>query len=314
MQPKRKAASKKGGNANAVALPRASAAELKTHIEGAPGSNYLEVDLPPGFVIKSAPGSLVYLRGDVEKGTVELGGVGKALARAFGGQDLFITAYRGGQAADGKVAFGSPLPGDIIRIDLSPQQAIVISRGSFLCCTADLEITATTRLKGIIGVGQGEGFVLPVVQAGDVGGTVWLCAYGTFKRIDLAANEKIVLDNGTFLACPVTLQYQIVRLGKTLFSSLAGGEGFGMEFVGPAALYMQSKNVNEFLGYIGARSQSVSGGVKEGVGRGIGEGLFRGLFGSNQQGGEHTADKKSKGKKSATSRKGSREPYFCNVA
>jgi uncharacterized protein (TIGR00266 family) len=310
MQPKRKAASKKGGNANAVALPSTNAPELKAHIVGAPGSNYLEVDLPPGFLIKSSPGSLVYLRGDVEKGAVELGGVGKALARAFGGQDMFITAYRGGQSAGGKVAFGSPLPGDIIRIDLGPREAVIVSRGSFLCCTADLEVTATTRLKGIIGVGQGEGFVLPVIQAGEVGGAVWLCAYGTFKRIDLAANEKIVLDNGTFLACPVALQYKIVRLGKTLFSSLAGGEGFGMEFVGPAALYMQSKNVNEFMGYIGAHSQSVSGGVKDGIGRGIGEGLFRGLFGSNQQGGEEKNDKKGKGKKSTTSRKGSREPYF----
>jgi hypothetical protein len=182
-----------------------------------------------------------------------------------------------------------------------------------LCCTANLEVAAATRLKGIVGVGQEEGFVLPVVQAGDVGGAVWLCAYGTFKRIDLAADEKIVLDNGTFLACPMALQYQIVQLGKTLFSSLAGGEGFGMEFVGPAALYMQSKNVNEFLGYIGAHSQSVSGGVKQGIGRGIGEGLLRGLFRSNQQGGDedtHTTDKKSKGKKSTKSRKGSREPYF----
>lgn len=309
MQPKRKAAAKKGGNANAVALPKT--AELKVHVVGAPGSNYLEVDLPPGFAIKSSPGSLVYLRGDVEKGTVELGGVGKALARALGGEDVFITAYRGGAAGGGKAAFGSPLPGDIIRIDLSPRETIIISRGSFLCCTADLEVTATTRLKGIVGVGQEEGFVLPVVQAGDVGGAVWLCAYGTFKRIDLAADEKIVLDNGTFLACPVALQYKIVRLGKTLFSSLAGGEGFGMEFTGPAALYMQSKNVNEFMGYIGAHSQSVSGGVKAGIGRGIGEGLFRGLFGSNQQGGERNGSKTgSKGKKGAASRKGSCEPYY----
>ncbi len=305
MQPKRKAAvSKKGGNANAVAVRVPNA-----HILGAPGSNYLEIDLPPGVVIKSSPGSLVYLRGDVEKGVVELGGVGKAVARALGGQDLFITTYRGGPSGDGKVAFGSPLPGDIIKIYLAPREAIIVSRGSFLCCTADLEVTATTRLKGILGVGQEEGFVLPVVQAGDAGGTVWLCAYGTFKRIDLATNEKIVLDNGAFLACPVTLHYQIVQLGKTMFSSLAGGEGLGMEFVGPAALYMQSKNVNEFLGYIGAHSKSVRGGVKEG----IGEGLFRGLFGSKQQGGEPTptpGKKTSKSKKSGASRKGSREPYY----
>ncbi len=258
-----KATNKVGGDPNL----------LKTEITGSPGSNYLVVDLSPGQTIVTAPGSLVYLRGDVEKGVVEIGGIGKAFARALGGQDLVLTKYKG-NANGGRIALGTALPGDIIAIDLGPKQEVIVSRGSFLCCTEGLEVTATTRAQGILSVGQQEGFVLPVIRAGERGGRVWLCAYGTFERIDLDVNEVAVLDNGTFLACPTGLNYQIVRLGKTLLSSLAGGEGLGMQFIGPASLYIQSKNINDFYATISNSTEAQAGVVKAGVGAALVAGLM----------------------------------------
>lgn len=263
---------------------------LKTEIVGAPGSNYLLVDLYPGQTILTAPGSLIYLRGNVEKGVVEVGGIGKAFARALGGQDLLLTKYKGNSDNGGRIALGTALPGDIIAIDLAPHHEIIVSRGSFLCCTEGLEVTATTRAQGILGVGQQEGFILPVIRAGDIGGRVWLCAYGTFERLDLEMNEVAVLDNGTFLACPASLNYQVVRLGKTLLSSLAGGEGLGMQFTGPASLYIQSKNINDFYAIISNNTEAKAGIVKAGVGAALVAGLMN--WGSN--GGAEKKKKKNK--------------------
>lgn len=261
---------------------------IKAEVVGSAGSNYLVLDIQPGQVIHTSPGSLIYLRGDIEKGELEVGGIGKAFARALGGQNLLLTKYKGGPNG-GKVALGSALPGDIISIDLAPKQDIIVSRGSFLCCTSNLEVTATTRMQGILGVGQDEGFVLPVIRANETGGRVWLCSYGSFERIDLDTNEVAVLDNGTFLACPANLNYQIVRLGKTLLSSLAGGEGLGMQFVGPASLYLQSKNINDFHAIIRNNSEATIAKA------GVGAALFAGLMNFGSKGGN--AKKKLVGKK-----------------
>lgn len=271
---------KKRTNKNGKPKVGGDSTALKMQIVGAPGSNYLLIDLYPGQTILTSPGSLIYLRGDVEKGVVEVGGIGKAFARALGGQDLVLTKYRGnGNGNGGRIALGAALPGDIIAIDLAPHHEIIVSRGSFLCCTEGLEVTATTRAQGILGVGQQEGFILPVIRAGESGGRVWLCAYGTFERIDLEVNEVAVLDNGTFLACPASLNYQVVRLGKTLLSSLAGGEGLGMQFTGPASLYIQSKNINDFYAIISNNTEAKAGIVKAGVGAALVAGLMN--WGSN---------------------------------
>jgi len=50
-----------------------------------------------------------------------------------------------------------------------------------------------------------------------------------------------------FLACHNTYQYNIERIGKSLFSSFLGDEGFGMKFEGPCVIYIQTKNINDFF-------------------------------------------------------------------
>ena len=248
---------------------------FKAKIEGVPGSNYLVVNLADGEKIMTSPGSLVYMKGDILKGEVELGGFAKAFARGLGGESFFITTYKGG-AKGGEIAFGSDIPGDIIRVDLKAGEEYIISRGSFLCCTDNLEISATTRIRGILSVGQEEGFVLPVIRAKETAGSVWLCAYGTFKEINLV-NEEIILDNGTFLACPSSLSYTLTSLGRGPLAFVFGGESLGMKFVGSGRLIVQSKNLNAFIGMMansGSSSGSISGAIKEKVGEKVGDSIF----------------------------------------
>lgn len=42
------------------------------------------------------------------------------------------------------------------------------------------------------------------------------------------------------------MDHTIVNMEKTLTSAFFGGEGFGMKFVGPGILYIQSKNISNF--------------------------------------------------------------------
>ena len=67
MQKKTRSKVSKGGDPTSI----------KANVVGSPGSNYLVLDIHPGQVIHTDPGSLIYLRGDIEKGVLEVGGMDK---------------------------------------------------------------------------------------------------------------------------------------------------------------------------------------------------------------------------------------------
>ena len=50
-------------------------------------------------------------------------------------------------------------------------------------------------------------------------------------------------------------------MGKTLTSAFFDGEGFGMKFVGPGTLYIQSKNISNFAVTLSSYMPNKSGSV-----------------------------------------------------
>lgn len=212
----------------------------------------LKIDLSAGQVVNTSPGSLVYMRGDIQKGNVNIGSIGKAFARAFAGEDFFLTKYTAGTKG-GTVALSLSFPGNIVQIVLQPKESYRISKGCFLACTDNITISATPQWKGLIPVGQDEGVIMPKVTCdGTSPGVVWLGGYGYFEKHELKdESDTLTVDNGVFLACPFNMPYKIVQLGTSVWSSFAGQEGFGMEFRGPGVVYTQSKNFNEFLMLVG---------------------------------------------------------------
>ena len=51
------------------------------------------------------------------------------------------------------------------------------------------------------------------------------------------------------------MNYTIESLGKNILGTLLGGEVFGMKFVGPGTIYIQSKNLNNFAADINSRKK-----------------------------------------------------------
>ena len=204
--------------------------------------------------VLTSPGSLIYLKGDVEKGEIKFDGIGKALWRGFGGEDMLITKYTG-KKRGGEIALGCDTPGDIIEIDIKPNTEWYISRGSFLCSTENLKISSQVVARGFFGIGTSEGFIMPLIQSDDKSGKFWLACYGTFEKIELKTNEEIIIDNGCFLAANKNMNYTIESLGKNILGTLFGGEVFGMKFVGPGTIYIQSKNLNNFAADINSRKK-----------------------------------------------------------
>ena len=195
----------------------------------------------------TTPGAVLYMKGDIEKGEVKFDNIKSGLWRLFGGESLFYSKYSGINNG-GIIAVGTDLPGDIIDISINTNEEWYISRGSYLCSTTNIIIESVVKTQGFFGlIGSGEGGILPIIKTTDGNsGKFWLGAYGSFEKIVLKAQEKILVDNGYFLAAEKKMDYTIEKMGKTLTSSLFGGEGFGMQFIGPGILYIQSKNISNF--------------------------------------------------------------------
>ncbi|PNH01596.1 hypothetical protein TSOC_012502, partial [Tetrabaena socialis] len=178
----------------------------------------------------------------------DLGGVGKALGRWFGGEDLFLNKYTGTGATQQRIVLSMPFPGDIIDVKLSAGKGLKVSRNAFLAASpASVDITGKMNWRALIPVGQDEGLVLTKVSAPpESDAVVWLASYGHIEKHTLKTKEeRMLVDNENFLACDVDVGYTIASVGG-LKSLVFGGESFAMEFVGPCELYTQTKGLKSF--------------------------------------------------------------------
>jgi uncharacterized protein (AIM24 family) len=230
-------------------------------IKSGGGNQYLLMTFTsPYQKIMCDPGTLMYMKGPVDRGVVKLNtSIGNAIKRIFSGQDMFINEYVGlpecSPTNRGVVALNFDIPSNIVQIELNDGEELRISRGSFLACTHNIELMTTTMWKGMLEVGQEEGFILPLLKCRGNGGKVWLSSYGVYEKHILKPGESIIVNNGLFLACNNNIKPEIVKFNKTITDTLLSQEGYGMLFTS-GTIYTQSKNMNNFVNYIQNRIQT----------------------------------------------------------
>jgi uncharacterized protein (AIM24 family) len=215
-------------------------------ILGNSGNNYLKIKLDLGDIIITQLSSLICMNSGVEKAEIQFDGILHGFSKILAGEPLYYQTYTG--KGNGFIYIGSNFINSIIVIKIKRGEKYRLSRNSFLASTLNIKISFTFQMKGILGIGQEEGFFLPIAECiGLEHGYIWLCAFGHLEKIIIPQNDYLIIDNGIFLACNDKYQYEISKLGKSLFSSFFGGEGFGMKFIGPAEIFIQTKNINDFL-------------------------------------------------------------------
>jgi len=217
-----------------------------SEIAGVSGNQYLKLKLKENDIIITQLGSLICMSSGVDKADIKFDGILHGLSKLLAGEPLYYQVYKG-KRGGGFIYLGSDFMNSIIVIKIKQGEVYRISRNSFLASTGNIKISFTFQAKGIFEIGQEEGFFLPTATCEKGEGYLWLCAYGNFEKITIPENKYLIIDNGTFLACNNNKSYEISKLGKTLFTSFLNGEGFGMKFFGPIELYIQTKNINNFL-------------------------------------------------------------------
>jgi uncharacterized protein (AIM24 family) len=80
-------------------------------------------------------------------------------------------------------------------------------------------------------------------------GDIFINTFGAIDKHELGAGERLVVDNYHLAALSDTCQYE-VRMFGGLKSTILGGEGLITEVTGPGEVYVQTKNVKEFVDWL----------------------------------------------------------------
>ena len=225
--------------------------------------------LGPNERVRAEAGALMATVPSVAVEARAEGGIMRSLKRAaLGGESFFITSYTA-PAEGGWVDVAAFLPGDINVVDVEPGVGWFVQKGSWLAGAETVSLD--TKWGGFKNMfGSEGGFILRAEGQGPM----IVSAYGAIESWDLEAGQTVTLDTGHMVAYTETMQMQLRKVTGGLVQTFKSGEGLVFDFTGPGRLLVQTRNPNEFLGFIAAAVGTGNSG-----GGGGGADVLGGLFG-----------------------------------
>jgi len=220
---------------------------IKFEIKYSPSYALLEVQLPEDGHIIAEAGALTYMSSNIEVETrtrmKETGIWGAIKVSLLGGETLFITDYRA-KGGPGKAGFVSAPVGDIVNLEVTPNKGYIIQSSAYIASTSAIKLDTQWQgfTKGLFGQNL---FMLKTLGEGDI----FINTFGAIDKHELGAGETLVVDNYHLAALSDTCKYDVHMFGG-LKSTILGGEGFVTEVTGPGEVYVQTKNVKEFVDWI----------------------------------------------------------------
>ena len=228
-----------------IGLPNCGESGLKYSIKYDPSYSMLVVDLEAGEKITGEAGAMTYMSPNIEVVTRQrersiLGTIGISL---LGGQSLFVNDYfaRGGP---GQLALGAAPVGDIEVMRVEPGRGYIVQKAAYLASTDDIDLDVKWEgfSKGLFGQGL---FMIKVTGRGDL----FVNTFGAIDRHELGPGEEMVVDNFHLVAFSDSCDYEVQRLGGWK-ETILSGEGFVTNIRGPGEVFIQTKNLREFVDWL----------------------------------------------------------------
>jgi uncharacterized protein (TIGR00266 family) len=235
---------------------------MEVTLRHTPSFGVARVMLTPAETVKVESGAMYAMSAGMALESKAEGGFLKSAKRAMlGGESFFVSTYTAPEQG-GFVDVAARLPGDLFSVTIAPDKALFVQKGSWLASASGVELdTKWGGFKNLFGA-EG-GFIL---RASGSGGLVMSC-YGALETWDLQPGQTLTVDTGHMVAYEETVQMNIRKAAGGLIQSFKSGEGLVFDFVGPGRVTTQTRNPNEFLGWIGAMlgTGNSSGGGPAGV-------------------------------------------------
>jgi uncharacterized protein (TIGR00266 family) len=205
----------------------------------------LVLTLEPNETVTAEAGAMTYMEPNINVKTRKrersfLGTLGLAL---LGRQSFFVNDYTA-KKSPGQVAFVSAPVGDIETLEINPNQGYIIQSASYVASTqnVDLDIKWQGFTKGLFGQGL---FMIKV--SGE--GKLFINTFGAIDRHTVDAGKSLIVDNFHLVAFSDSCDYDVRKFGG-LKSTILGGEGLVTEIRGPGDVYIQTKNLREFVEWL----------------------------------------------------------------
>ena len=218
---------------------------MEYEIKYKPSYSMLVVKLKPNESITAEAGTMTYMDSNIDVQTRKrekslLGTIG---LKVLGRQSFFVNDYRA-QRNPGDVAFVSAPVGDIETLEVNPNQGYIIQSSSYIASTQNVELDIKWQgfTKGLFGQGL---FMIKVT--GD--GTLFINTFGAIDKHTLKPDQTLIVDNFHLVAFSDACDYKVKKFGG-LKSTLLGGEGLVTEIRGPGDVYIQTKNLREFVEWL----------------------------------------------------------------
>lgn len=156
----------------------------------------------------------------------------------MGGESFFVNEFI---AEENNCILGltGNMLGDIEAIDVNEE--FIVQSGAFVGSTTDL--TLDTKWQGFTkGIFGSNLFMLKTIGSGKM----FVNAWGGIVEKKLESGEKMILDNYQLVALSSTAEYRVTTHGS-FKTTLFGGEALVIEITGPGTVYIQTKNLMEFV-------------------------------------------------------------------
>lgn len=220
---------------------------MEVTVRNQPSFAVARLEMGPNERVRAEAGALMATTPTVAVEARAEGGLLRSFKRAaLGGESFFITSYTA-SAQGGWVDVAAFLPGDIKTVDVQPGLAWFVQKGSWLASSEGVSVdTKWGGFKNLFG--SEGGFILRAEGQGPM----VLSAYGAIEVWELPPGQTVTLDTGHMVAYTENVDMQIRKVTGGLVQTFKSGEGFVFDFTGPGQLLVQTRNPNEFLGFIGA--------------------------------------------------------------
>jgi uncharacterized protein (TIGR00266 family) len=218
---------------------------VKYEIKYKPSYSMLVVKLEQGEKITAEAGAMTYMDPNIEVHTRKreqsiLGTLGLSI---FGRQSFWVNDYTATNGP-GEAAFVSAPVGDIETLEVNPTQGYVIQKAAYIASTdnVDLDIQWEGFTKGLFGQG-----LFMIKATGN--GKLFINTFGAIDKHTLNAGQSMIVDNFHLVAFSNTCSYRVTKFGG-LKETILGGEGLVTNITGPGEVYIQTKNLREFVDWL----------------------------------------------------------------
>jgi len=218
---------------------------MKYEIKYKPSYSMLVVSLEKGETITGEAGAMTYMDTTIEPHTRKrekslLGSLGMSI---IGRQSFWVNDYAA-VAGPGEVGLVSAPVGDIETLEVKPNQGYIIQKSAYLASTqnVDLDIKWEGFTKGLFGQGL---FMIKVTG----NGMLFINTFGAVDKHTLRSGQTIIVDNFHLVAFSDACKYKVTKFGG-LKETLLGGEGLVTQITGPGDVYIQTKNLKEFVDWL----------------------------------------------------------------